>query len=1384
MRNKFQADTTTAEQRSRLSRFLKKIVGIENQDFFDRDELVSHLVECRECVSDTPAASLLVEEIIDLIASDTHSASSDILRLALVQCGQLLQGSAELRDYFWLLNDLQAMRGKTPVAELVFAVPESHSAAAGDGLVSVLPANYAQSSGVAFEALFEKQLQAAIAPDAGTVELQALAELCRQCIDSVTHEYATVFWLTCSSYLGNLSHNGLRDSAAHRRVLQQIQLVIQQHVRNADSPILDSEGIALVESTLCSMLSYLACIQPLDPLFDRLERRFLMRQSMSFAESDPSAAGIDSMLGAGIAALCRKIARLKLDIDATPDSPAADTRKLVVALQEIRDVCAFLFTRYLVSELDGAMRGLSQYLAGEGALSDLERCVAVLIHVEESINVSSLDQDQSLQPGDDESGLDAHIIAEMMAMLEPLNTESADVNQEWLTVVLNDIASLSTFQSDQFLEHNLSLVKVRLSKKDVSMAVLLAFAQSLFRYLYTQNAGEPVDEARQSVTAAVSQLKVLPSRVEPPVSIAELAHDHRALLQPVDGSEQVSSLATTSGSGTHEHPAPVGQSLSSLEFGEQCNHYIDTIQLALDTALGSSGNLAPDKTVISALENLHRVVSPEHQALLQLIEPLSQVLSSAEQANSLLSQTDTLLIQEAIVAITIGVDAVANEQPMPELVADVAQRITELAVDETHKARGSFEAAGLIDIFVEEGDDIAQRLFELFQRWRAAPGGGTRIQGDVKRLLHTLKGSADTVGLDQIAQLAHALETYIGAAGSDHPEATFFEVATDAVEVVLDDIDRIRNRESLLDRTDTLLQLNGQSDAFLDNPGTVEGEVRESGRDSPPVLGNTLEVIDKTPAFGSEKYFNRLEKTQRRLSSQHWKANELQSSLRSQLGDMQASLQSTEHLLDKEKVADKRVSLSANLSEAVQDLQQLHRQFQRTLEQLEVVGEQQLTEVKELQSMVASTERLSVEHIQLRTESLVSHLSEVRQKVLRLEFVGAALTLDRKQFGDIYKPIEQLLINAVVHGVESPAERVSANKPQAAKLSVAIEVKENNVVVNISDDGAGIDLRKLREVAAQRAGFDTTTTDEVLLRSIVLQGMSTSTSVDRSAGRGVGLDIVKEWVFRKYGALSVSTAAGKGTTFTLRIPTLAESVPVMVVKQGNNFFAIDIDSIVEIKDRIESGLSLGALTGMQAESAGATINCKTSRGVFELNVDEVLGRKQVKFVNENRFLSRQNHFNGCGVINNNQVVFRLDLESLFGEQSQVVAAPVQSPAHRSSASVLIVDDSVTIRAAFGRAMQSAGYKIVLARNGLEAIEYLKANQPEVIILDLEMPLMDGYEVGSYIRNEPRLNRSALVIVSSKPRAVVGDWLTAVNADAYYEKPCSESAIAGLVADLV
>ncbi len=253
--------------------------------------------------------------------------------------------------------------------------------------------------------------------------------------------------------------------------------------------------------------------------------------------------------------------------------------------------------------------------------------------------------------------------------------------------------------------------------------------------------------------------------------------------------------------------APAG---FSIGFGNQCNEYVDVIQQALDLALGNTGNLAPDSAVVDALDELYTTArSAGATALLQLLVPLNQVLRSAEQAGFTLSQADTLLVQEAIIAITLGIDSIVNQKPTPGLLSDVTQRMIDVAAENKHEVRANSEATGLVNIFVSDADELLQRLFEQMQRWRASAFVG-RGYDEVNRLLVSLHDSADSAGLSSIANVVRLLIDRIIAqrAADEVPDEEFFDLAIETIEVLGDDLDRIRNNEQLTDHTELYQKLS------------------------------------------------------------------------------------------------------------------------------------------------------------------------------------------------------------------------------------------------------------------------------------------------------------------------------------------------------------------------------------------------------------------------------------------------------------------------------------------------------------------------------------------------------------------------------------------------
>ena len=253
-----------------------------------------------------------------------------------------------------------------------------------------------------------------------------------------------------------------------------------------------------------------------------------------------------------------------------------------------------------------------------------------------------------------------------------------------------------------------------------------------------------------------------------------------------------------------ESETTVVQTGLTLGFGNQCNEYVDVIQQALDLALGNTGNLAPDSAVVDALDELYLTARDAGaSALLQLLVPLNQVLRSAEQSGFTLSQADTLLVQEAIIAITLGIDSIVNKKPTPGLLSDVTQRMVDVAAENKHEIRANSEATGLVNIFVSDADELLQRLFEQIQRWRASALVG-RGHEEVNRLLQSLHDSAETAGLSSIATVVYMLTSRMSAqrVAKEVPDDDFFDLAIETIEVLGDDLDRIRNNEQLIDHTE------------------------------------------------------------------------------------------------------------------------------------------------------------------------------------------------------------------------------------------------------------------------------------------------------------------------------------------------------------------------------------------------------------------------------------------------------------------------------------------------------------------------------------------------------------------------------------------------------
>lgn len=1342
----------------------------------------------------------------------------------------------------WPINDLRAIRNKLLITETVFSLPAEFSAIKTDALVSVLPSPDTHFDADKFYQNFSDILQSLYRGDNHTRDLNELSDLSRGLIEKSSHEYAAIFWFCCSAFIASIKPDKQHLSPGVKHVLRQIDLVIKTFVVDADTPLLSGEGIESVEQTLCNMLCFIALQNNDDPVALKLEQKFEARKSLlqidALAGSSVAEAGV--MLEATILSVYRLVAKTKLAIDAAIEREVISTANVLENFASLRDACSIICSE-AAPHTEKAYISYSRFVSTGQPLSDRDVSATSLMLAERAMLRQFPDQLSSVTHGNgglshsDDVLLDELLVKELRSELRLLNNddiafdgEAAEISSEWLQAVLLNTISGAAFLSDTFLYEELSQLHPNYDAllAESRQSLVLQLARSVVDYLtvYTQldkrkDVEEEVHVTSVELHRSMKQ-DVIPALTDPVASknnmLQGVSEDIANELLPSIEVPEYSRHATSES--TTEHQISIGQvtdnkhvevqQTASVAFGSECNVQVDIIQHALDTALGSSGNLSPDKTVIAALDNLQNSVDKAGLvSLLRLIEPLSQILVTAEKACSTLSQSDTLLVQEAIVAITLGVDSLVNGKPMSTLVADVTERMTAVAIDGRHQLRGDYESAGLIDIFVEEAEDHLQRLFELFQRWRGAPNGGSRIHSDISRLLHTVKGSADTVGLGTVAALVHHLESALvdvqKETGNTNPSVEFFDIALDAIESLSDDIDRIRNSEQVGDRSELIARLQGITNVQNGSQGIAASIpfAADLGMPSAPARRKSVNYdaslsassSGRTPAFGSAKYFNALEVSERLLSRNSGDVLEVHEELRLQVAEMRSTLQSTKYLIANSQQSSAG-GLDKSITESLSDLDAVQRSLSRLMGRVATIDERQRLAMQDLSSLVATADRVSVDSMRVRMESIVQKSAESLGKQVSFRFYGAELELERKLFSDLVGPLEQLLTNSVVHGIEGRVARSDSAKPDQGTVELSFKVLENNLVVRVSDDGSGINVSEVRQRLASHPEVDSTMlkSDVEVLQHLVKQGVSTAQRADRASGRGVGLDVVLQQVFSHRGKFSLTTTSGSGTEFTITIPLVSVYLQVMVVEVGGCRFALDTALLIDVQDASNDAVSLSGLLGIPDDSVRdeyAIVNCRVNGQVLPLKVDSIVGQAALHFNPHDSVLTSIPWCGGSALLDGREVVLLLDPQVL--SQQKPLSKPLtNSHSNRLLPSttgnvpeVLIVDDSVTIRASFGRAMKTAGYGIQLARNGVEAIEFLKASVPAVVILDLEMPEMNGFDLAAYIRSEERLVKTMLLVVSSRPRNEIEDWLQSVGAVGYFEKPCTEQVLAQAVAAL-
>jgi chemosensory pili system protein ChpA (sensor histidine kinase/response regulator) len=504
--------------------------------------------------------------------------------------------------------------------------------------------------------------------------------------------------------------------------------------------------------------------------------------------------------------------------------------------------------------------------------------------------------------------------------------------------------------------------------------------------------------------------------------------------------------------------------------------------------------------------------------------------------------------------------------------------------------------------------------------------------------------------------------------------------------------------------------------------------------------------------------------------------------------------------------------LSRALAESVSDVASIEGLLESQTREAQNLLLQQSRVVTEVQNGLMRTRMVPFQRHVQRLSRIVRQVATETGKRADLAVSGASGELDRQVLERMLPPLEHMLRNSVVHGIESPDARKSAGKLESGTIRIDLHREGSEMVIVVEDDGRGIDVKAVRERAKERGLLKAgrSLTDEEALQLVLEPGFSTAQSVTQHAGRGVGMDVVVAEIKKLGGALFTKSTPGHGVRFTIRLPFTLAISQALIVRVGDEMYALPLPTVEGVA-RVPRNEVAGYLSkpdtaytyGNQAyhfQHLGAFIDAPASTlpeadvpvPVILVNagehstglvVDELVGNREIVVKPVGPQISGLRGVAGATILGDGRIVIILDMGALVRSgwrASTGVAAPTVD--RRTFA--LVVDDSITVRRVTQRLLERNGMRVATAKDGVDALAVLQEHVPDIILLDIEMPRMDGYELAAQVRNDPRLSDIPIVMITSRVGEKHRARAIELGVNDYLGKPYQENQLLDAIGPLV
>jgi chemosensory pili system protein ChpA (sensor histidine kinase/response regulator) len=475
---------------------------------------------------------------------------------------------------------------------------------------------------------------------------------------------------------------------------------------------------------------------------------------------------------------------------------------------------------------------------------------------------------------------------------------------------------------------------------------------------------------------------------------------------------------------------------------------------------------------------------------------------------------------------------------------------------------------------------------------------------------------------------------------------------------------------------------------------------------------------------------------------------------------------------------------------------------------------QQARIITELQNSLMRTRMVPFQRHVQRLTRLVRQAANDTGKRAELIVQGGSAELDRQMLERMVAPLEHMLRNAVVHGIETPERRSALGKPDVGRISVSLTRDGAEIVIVVTDDGGGINVKLIREkaVALGLADRHSKLTDEEAMQLILEPGFSTAGRVTQAAGRGVGMDVVATEVKKLGGGLFIESTLGKGTRFTIRLPFTLAISQALIVRVAEEVYALPlatVEGVVRLPRNIvarhlgkDSPLfeyggqryrfqQLGSFVGLgstrlpETDVSMSVVLIRAGEHSTALVTDELVGSREIVVKSLGPQISGIRGIAGATILGDGRIVVILDMGSLVRSEWRARSTDTAVLEQRDRRTfALVVDDSITVRRVTQRLLERNGMRVLTAKDGVDAVSLLQDNLPDIILLDIEMPRMDGYEVAAHVRGDPRLKNIPIVMITSRVSEKHRARAIELGVDDYLGKPYQENQLLDAIEPLV